>query len=344
MSLVNRLHRNAGFVIRNPAVLRRIAKSYFLKIFMGRTPLRTADISFDYVCNFKCKHCFTTDFVNPARKAMGLKDIKNVVDRCLREGAIHFNLIGGEPTMNNELFEVVDYIHAKGALISLATNGSLLSKDYVKKLKAHKLDLILVSMDYFDADLQNEFRGDGFFEGALAAVENCLGEGLPVYVSAVITKDKDGRKSFYALADFCEKKSILLHVNLPTLIGRWKGRDDLFLTEEDKKEVRTLYRKKFVSTCEMSSYFECACKSGQEKLHVTAYGDVLPCAFIPVSFGNILDEELSVIRRRILDSHFFKAHHELCIPSTDPEYFKLYKDQISPAPLLPVSYKAVTWP
>jgi MoaA/NifB/PqqE/SkfB family radical SAM enzyme len=274
---------------------------------------------------------------------MGIEAIKRAVDCCLKEGAIHFNLIGGEPTMNDKLFDVIDYIHAKGALMSLATNGSLFSPEYVRKLKAHGLDLVLASMDYFDAGRQNELRGDGFFEGAMAAVENCLKEGLPVYVSSVVTRNKEGRESFYKLADFCTKKNILLHVNLPALIGQWKGREDLFLTEEDKKEARELYRRKGVSCCEMSSYFEFACRSGHEKIHITAYGDVLPCTFIPISFGNILNEDLSVIRRRILDFPLFKVPHEMCIPSTDSDYFKFYKDQISTAPLLPISYAAVKW-
>ncbi len=343
MLLFHRFFRNAGFVIRNPSVVPRILKNYFFKIFMQKKPLRTADICFDYVCNFKCRHCLTTDFVDPSRRAMNASEIKKAVDGCLSEGAFHFNLFGGEPTLSPDLFDVIDYIHERGALISLATNGSLLSKSYVKELKAHKLDLALVSLDYFDAALQDEFRGKGFFEGALAAVEHCVGENLPVYVSTMVPPRWAGHKGFRDLLDFCEKKHILLHANLPALVGRWKDRSDLFCNERDRKEVFRLYRHKSVSACEMSAYGRCSCASGKEKIHVTAYGDVMPCTYIPISFGNLLAESLGVIRQRILDFDLFKVGHELCIPSTDSEYFKFYQDKIRSASLLPISHAAVDW-
>jgi MoaA/NifB/PqqE/SkfB family radical SAM enzyme len=343
MLFFHRLRRNVGFVTRNPSVLPRVIRNYFLKIFMRKKPLRTADICFDYNCNFKCKHCLTTDFVDLSRPTMSVEEIKKAVDRCLSEGAFHFNLFGGEPTLRPDLFDVIDYIHGHGALISLATNGSLLNRDYVRKLKAHKLDLALVSMDYFDGDQQDEFRGKGFFSAALAAIQNCLEEGLPVYVSAMVPKGWAEHKGFRALLDYCARSNMLLHANLPALVGRWKGRAELFCDEKDKEGARRLYRNKFVSACEMSSYGRCSCASGKEKIHVTAYGDVMPCTYIPISFGNLLEESLDIIRRRILDFDLFKKCHELCIPSTDPEYFKFYNDKIRSASLLPISHSEIHW-
>jgi MoaA/NifB/PqqE/SkfB family radical SAM enzyme len=140
---------------------------------------------------------------------------------------------------------------------------------------------------------------------------------------------------------YCQAKDILLHSNLPALFGNWKDRDDLFLTPESQKSIRQLYKNKHIRSCEMSSYFSCACTSGLEKLHITAYGDVLPCAFIPVSFGNILQDDLSSIRKRILEFPFFKQHNEMCIPSTNRQYHQFYKAHINPVKILPVQYDAI---
>lgn len=240
--------------------------------------------------------------------------------------------------MDTQLFDVIDYIHVHGALISLATNGSLLTPGYAGKLKKHKLDLALISLDYLDAAKEDELRGKGFFEKAMAAVENCLSAGVKVYISAVITKDEIEGESFRQLLDFCKEKNILLHVNLPALFGGWKGRDDLFFSEEDKAKARKLFKGKYIRSCEMSSYFRSACRSGLEKLHITAYGDVMPCTFIPISFGNILEEGLSVIRKRIFKFPFIVMHNEMCIPSTNREYLHFYQEKISSAKMLPISF------
>ena len=330
--------KNASFIVHNPMVIKRVVRNYFLKICMLKNPLRTVDISLDYICNFNCKHCYATDFVDINRRAMDMTDIITSVDACLRHGAIHFNIIGGEPTMDSRLFDIMDYIHSKGALISLATNGSLLTVDFVKKLKKHSLDLALVSMDYFDPVKQDDFRGKGYFDKAISAVENCLKIGVRVYISAVITKDEIEGRGFKGLITFCEQRKILLHVNLPAFFGRWKGREDLFLSEKDKKKVRDLYKNKYIRACEMSSYFACACKAGFEKMHITAYGDVIPCALIPISFGNILQDSLPVIRERMFHCHFFSGHNEMCIPSTNREYLNFYQKKISPKKILPVRF------
>lgn len=338
MLFPDRIIRNASFLVNNPLVIKRVIRNYLLKICLKKVPLRTADISFDYICNFHCKHCYTTEFVDKKRLPMDINGIKTAINACLEQGAIHFNLIGGEPTMDDRLFDVIDYIHSKGALISLATNGSLLNLDYARKLKNHKLDLALISMDYFDPVKQDDFRGKGHFDNAVAAVENCLKAGVKVYISAVITKDGIDTQGFKQLINFCKEKNILLHVNLPALFGRWRDRGDLFLSDKDTDKVRRLYKNKYIRSCEMSSYFSCACKSGLEKLHITAYGDVMPCTFIPISFGNILEDNLSVIRKRMLLFPFISGHNEMCIPSTNLEYLKFYQEKISPVKILPVRF------
>ncbi len=336
MLFLDRIIRNASFLVDNPMVIKRLTRNYLLKICLHKFPLRTVDICFDYICNFSCKHCYTTEFIDKNRRAMDIFDIKKAVNLCLGEGVFHFNLIGGEPTMDTRLFDVIDYIHIHGALISLATNGSLLTPGYVRKLKNHKLDLALISLDYSDAAKEDELRGKGFFGKAMAAVENCLSAGVKVYISAVITKDEIEGDSFRQLVNFCKEKNILLHVNLPALFGGWKGRNDLFFSEEDKNKARKLFKNKYIRSCEMSSYFSSACRSGLEKLHITAYGDVLPCTFIPISFGNILEEDLGVIRKRIFKFPFIAMHNEMCIPATNVSYNHFFKTYVFGKKKLPL--------
>jgi MoaA/NifB/PqqE/SkfB family radical SAM enzyme len=41
------------------------------------------------------------------------------------------------------------------------------------------------------------------------------------------------------------------------------------------------------------------CCGGYQYIHVTASGNICPCSFTPLSFGNVKKEELSVIWKRM---------------------------------------------
>lgn len=337
MKFINRFANNAYFLINNPRIIKAVMRNYFLKFIMSKKVLRTADICFDYACNYVCAHCYASDLMDKKRRIISAKDIKYAVDLCVKEGAIHFNLIGGEPTLNKNIFEIVDYIHKKPALISLATNGSMLSLQYTRVLKQHGVDVALISLDYLDEARQDKFRGvPGYFKSAMRGIENCIKSGLKVFISKIITKDdiKDG--SFNAVLNFCKSKNILLHINLPTLYGRWKDRDDLFFDEEAKQLLAEIYKDKYVRACEMSSYGKSACASGLEKLHITPYGDVLPCAFLPISFGNIMEEDLSSIRKRMFKFIFINTYNKMCIPATNASYNHFFKTFASKKGKLPL--------
>ncbi|MCB0370438.1 MAG: radical SAM protein [Bdellovibrionales bacterium] len=338
MKAAAKLIENGSFLLSNFNLTPRLINNFFKIIFLNQRPLRTVDLCFDYQCNYKCQHCYAVDFANPKRKGMKLEDYKLAIDKCTKEGAIHFNLVGGEPTMDERLFDVVSHAKKKGAVISLATNGSFLSLDFCQRLKDIKLDVVLLSMDLPDKEDLDNFRKKGCFEDVMSALENCTKVGLKVYISAVMTPESLKNGKTRRMLEFCLKHKILLHTNLPAIMGRWKNATQMFLDEEDKKIVRELYKHRYVRSCEMSSYFKTACRSGWEKLHITEYGDVMPCTFVPIHFGNILTDSLKDIRKKMHDYDLFKGEIEMCIPSTHSEYKKIYEEKISKHKYLPVSH------
>ena len=341
MKTAAKLIENGSFLINNFNLTPRLIKNFMKIIFLGQKPLRTVDLCFDYQCNYKCQHCYAVDFANPKKKGMSLDDYKLAIDKCVAEGAIHFNLVGGEPTMDKRLFDVVRHAKKRGSVISLATNGSLLTKEYCLELKKIGLDVVLISMDQPDKTDLDKFRNKGCYEDVMSALDNCVKTGLKVFISAVLTPQslRDGKTK--KLLQFCIDRKILLHTNLPAIMGRWKNQTQFFFNEEDQQLVRELYKNRYVRACEMSSYFKTACRSGWEKLHITEYGDVMPCTFVPIQFGNILTDNLDDIRKKMHDYKLFKGHIEMCIPSTHLGYRKLYEEKISKNKYLPVSHKDV---
>jgi MoaA/NifB/PqqE/SkfB family radical SAM enzyme len=335
----------AGFLARNPKVVPRVLKNYFVSLIFSKKPLRTVDITFDYRCNYNCKHCYTHNLEDKNRKLLTYKEIIENIDKCIKEGAIHFNIIGGEPTIHPDLFRLISYIHNKGALVSLATNGSMLTREYVSKLKNCRLDVALISLDYLDEDEQDQLTGHkGSFLKTSQAIENCIAVGLPVFISTVVTKYKLQSNEFNKILDFCRNKKITCHINLPTLYGRWKTRKDLIFNKQEIQAIKDLYKDPHVRSCEMSAYFVKGCSPGLEKLHITPYGDVLPCAFIPISFGNIKRDSISIIRDRMHKFSFFNSYNDMCIPSTNKKYYDLFDKMIQEREVLPVDFEELGMP
>ena len=64
------------------------------------------------------------------------------------------------------------------------------------------------------------------------------------------------------------------------------------------------------------------CPAGVEKVYITPYGDVIPCPFIHVSFGNVKDSSLLEIVDKMRNVQYFNKYQKICIAAEDPFFQK----------------------
>ena len=104
-------------------------------------------------CNYKCRHCFAKF---DCRKTLGLSAWKRIVDNVLAKGTVNaINLAGGEPLLYPRLHELAAYIRSKGVKLSLITNGSMMTDEWISK-NAALYETIGFSIDTLDPVLQIE--------------------------------------------------------------------------------------------------------------------------------------------------------------------------------------------
>ena len=81
-------------------------------------------------CNFRCKYCFAhfnSFFI------LSLDSWKSIVDNISKcEDIDAINIAGGEPFLYKDLGSLVEYIFSKGLKLSIITNGSLMTEDWIK--------------------------------------------------------------------------------------------------------------------------------------------------------------------------------------------------------------------
>ncbi len=95
------------------------------------------------------------------------------------------------------------------------------------------------------------------------------------------------------------------------MCGRWL-KQGIELSKDEKKEFLSLLEPNFVfweDFCDGTVPFGCGALV-RWFVHVSAYGDVQPCCYIPMRFGSIRKEDLKSIIDRMWKTSFFKIQKE----------------------------------
>jgi len=129
--------------------------------------------------------------------------------------------------------------------LSIATNGTLLTEDNVKRLKDVGIDYAEVSLDGATKEVHEEFRRvPGCFRKTLQGIENCVSEDLPVCIATAVQKENIGELAeIMELADTMGTR--FMHFNyIPT--GRAKAYANLDLTPNERLSVLEVMGRKIV--------------------------------------------------------------------------------------------------
>ena len=112
--------------------------------------MNVINLHFTNCCNYGCIYCFAKSNIN--EKELSFDECKSVVNRIkdyfeennIDDGRI--NLVGGEPLISPFINELIDYCFNKKIKVSIVTNGSLLTKEFIERNK-NKLYMIGISID-----------------------------------------------------------------------------------------------------------------------------------------------------------------------------------------------------
>ena len=110
---------------------------------------------------------------------MTLEEKLKFVDTMEAAGVKVPMISGGEPLIHPDYFTVLDYMVSKGMHVATATNGTMLTKEFAKKLKDHGLAYIEISLDSVDPARHDEFRGGkGCWEKTVQGIKNAVEAGI----------------------------------------------------------------------------------------------------------------------------------------------------------------------
>ncbi len=136
----------------------------------------TALIEVTQRCNLACSFCFARSGENPAPDPE-IEEIRQRLQPLAASGTqYNIQLSGGEPTLRNDLPEIVAMVRSLGfEFVQVNTNGVRLGTDpgYAQKLAEAGLSSIFLQFDGLDDNVYGKLRGGPLLAKKIAAIENC---------------------------------------------------------------------------------------------------------------------------------------------------------------------------
>ncbi len=151
-------------------------------------------------CNQRCVHCYAAGQTQSSEEELPTYAWKEIIDRCRSAGVTQLTFTGGEPTMRDDLFELVDY--ARWFVTRLNTNGIRLTPDYCKRLHEVSIDSVQITFYSCEEAVHNMLVGAARYADTVAGIENALAAGLNLSVNTPLcTLNRDYVKTLEFLHD-----------------------------------------------------------------------------------------------------------------------------------------------
>lgn len=260
-------------------------------------------------CPQACAYCYNRD---RRGRTMDTDTILRTVRELKEMGVCWLGLTGGEPLLNPDIARIVASA-ADECAVKLFTTGSTLTREKAKELRQAGLFSVSVSLDHWRPEIHDRNRGrQGAFDTALAAIDIFKKTGgIQVGVSAVIDKEMIRRGQVEEFLEFLQGLDIdeaWLCEAKPAVAAFWD--EGLVINEAERRQLALIqdkYNHRRGMTVNYLGHFESreffGCNAGHKMVYVDACGEVSPCVFTPMTFGNVRSRPLAEIFAE-MKSHF----------------------------------------
>ena len=286
--------------------------------------------NFTQACNLRCKHCYQNAGKGPADDEQSLEEKRHVIDELAENDVPMLAFSGGEPLMSPDFWPTLAYAHTKPIHLSVATNGTLLTPETVNRLADTGAHYVEVSIDSVHPEKHDAFRGGrGYWAKSIRGLESVAkNERLQGSMASTITQlNFDELEDLFNLAVDIGLDYFYIFNFIPT--GRGKDIIDLDLTPEQREEMIEFMKRhlnegkiqvigtvpqygrkclqhyvagQLIATSHFGSSnrdstqvfarYIGGCAVGRCMIAIQPNGDLTPCVFLPIVFGNLREKPL----------------------------------------------------
>ena len=268
-------------------------------------PLRM-DLALTFKCQNDCIHCYA----GGPHETPELSTVqwKSVIDKLSEIGIFILTFTGGEPTLREDLPELLLYAQNKGMVTGLISNGrKLKDKAYVNLLEKSGLDFVQVTLESQKSEIHDKMtNAKGSWRETIEGIKNAVQS--QIYVSTNTTLSKNNVDDFLSTIDFIKSLGVdAFGCNSLIYSGKATGASQEFaLSTEDLKTLLPGIRNKaqmiglkflWYTPTQYCNFDPVSlglgvksCTAAMINACVGPNGDVYPCQSYFESLGNILAE------------------------------------------------------
>ncbi|KJS16459.1 MAG: radical SAM protein [Peptococcaceae bacterium BRH_c4b] len=314
--------------------------------FEEKMPCTTVLISITSACQYNCSYCYQKlDRGRDADIDMLIKTAKKLQDM----GIAFFNIEGGEPFLVFDRLKKICSSIDDRSEIWINSTGVGMTGERLTELKQMNVTAIMFSLHSPDANVFNQFMGKDYAWDTLkAGVNMCHDAGLAVAFNTCLMSKDFYNGTFERIMEVARDfKACLIQIIKPKPAGGWLDKEDIEFTPDGLAYIRAKVNQ-YNLQAEFSQYpsisaqiieedkavFGCTA-GGTDRFYINAKGDLQPCEFLNISFGNITEHQFEDIYQKMRSCFAWGGDFILC-EKYSKKIFKLYQENnLSSLPLPP---------
>lgn len=253
-------------------------------------------------CPNNCLYCSAKN--RQSEKELSKAEWINVIHELQEMRTPIIGITGGEPLLREDIFDIIKSIDSRSTAI-LFTSGFNLNYEKAKELKDSGLFGIGISLDSYDKNIHNKNRNnEDAFDYALEALRNSNKAGLYTMAQTVILKENLDEEKLFKLFKLAKDNGAHeVKILEPILSGNLlteKELSNVFYNDSDREKLIKIQHKankrsdlpKISTFAYTESEAKFGCGAGNQHSYISASGELYPCDFVPMSFGNIKEESI----------------------------------------------------
>jgi len=284
-------------------------------------PLRM-DLALTFRCQNDCMHCYAGG--PHETPELDTQKWKLVIDRLYDIGVFIVTFTGGEPTLREDLPELLIYAQKKGMVAGLITNGRRLKDEaYVEVLEKSGLDFAQITLESHKPEIHDKMTNSkGSWVETVAGIRNAVRS--EIFVSTNTTLSKQNADTFLTTVDFIKSLDVaafgcnsLIYSGKANAVSEefalpLDGLKELLPKVHDKAHHLGLKFLWYTPTqyCRFDpvqlGLGIKSCTAAMVNMCVGPNGDVYPCQSYFESLGNILTDSWEKIWKNPLAEKFRK--------------------------------------
>jgi len=259
-------------------------------------------------CNLRCTGCWAGAY--DKHYSLSLEEVDRIVTEAEELGIYFIVLSGGEPMLWPHLFELCR--KHKDVAFMIYTNGTLIDQDKAKKMREIGNISPAISLEGGEASTDQR-RGKGVFAKVMTAMDNLREQGVLFGISLTVTRHNCEEVFSDEFIDMVIEKGAMYGWAFHYIPIGHNPDFSLRLTPEQRawlvERVKYIRTHKLIQIADFwndGALTQGCIAGGRRYFHITAQGDIEPCAFVHFSNDKIFGKSL----KEILQSPVFKSYQK----------------------------------